>query len=188
MRERLPLVLSVTALVVAVLGATPVGEAAKNLVVPRNSVGTAQLRNGAVTFPKIRNGAITSAKVANFSLLAADFRRGQLPRGPQGPAGPPGATGATGAQGPTGVSGLQAVYTTSATNSTSPKSLTASCPAGKLALGGGATIVPSGTNEVAVTGSYLTNSTTWTSSARELDDFAGSWSLNAVVICATVVS
>ena len=49
MSNRLPLVLSVTALVVAVLGATPVGNAAMNLVVPRNSVGTLQLKANAVT-------------------------------------------------------------------------------------------------------------------------------------------
>jgi hypothetical protein len=39
--RRLPLVLSVVAVVVAVLGSTPVGNAAKGLVVPANSVGAA---------------------------------------------------------------------------------------------------------------------------------------------------
>jgi hypothetical protein len=183
MRERLPIVLSVSALVVAVLGSTAVGEAARDVLVPRNSVGTAQLRNGAVTFPKIKNGAITSAKVANFSLLAADFRRGQLPRGPQGPAGP---QGPTGAQGPTGTSGLQAVYATGPASSSTTRSLAAACPSGKTALGGGATILPADTTDVAITSGYLTNPTTWTATARELDPIAASWSLNTVVICATV--
>jgi hypothetical protein len=181
MKERLPIVLSVTALVVAVLGSTPVGEAAKNLVVPRNSVGTLQLKNGAVTSPKLRDGAVTSAKVANFSLLASDFRRGQLPRGAQGPAGP---AGVAGPQGPPGLSALQPVYTTSASNSTASKSLTAACPSGKLAVGGGAAIVPAGTADVAITSTYLANNTTWTSAAQELDATAASWSLNAVVLCA----
>src|ERR671938_1826973 len=62
---------------------------------PRNSVGTAQLRNNAVT----------SSKVRNRSLLARDFRRGQLPRGPAGPPGTAGATGAAGRIGPTGPAG-----------------------------------------------------------------------------------
>jgi hypothetical protein len=65
---------------------------------PRNSVGTAQLRNNAVT----------SSKVRNHSLLRADFKSGQVPRGPAGPAGPTGVTGpkgATGARGPTGPAG-----------------------------------------------------------------------------------
>jgi hypothetical protein len=62
---------------------------------PRNSVGTAQLKNNAVT----------SSKVKNHSLLRADFKSGQVPRGPAGPAGPTGATGAQGPKGPTGATG-----------------------------------------------------------------------------------
>ena len=53
MRERLPLALSATALTVALLGATPIGEAARGLVIPKSSVGTAQLKKGAVTRPKL---------------------------------------------------------------------------------------------------------------------------------------
>lgn len=182
MRERLPIVLSATALVVAVLGSTPVGEAAKNLVVPRNSVGTLQLKNGAVTTAKLRSGAVTSAKVANFSLRAIDFRGAQLPQGPAGPAGP------AGPQGPPGVSGLQAVYTTGAASSTTTRTQTASCPTGKQAVGGGATILPANVADVALTSSYLANPTTWTTSAAEADATAAGWSLNTVVICATVAA
>jgi len=47
---------------------------------PRNSVGTKQLKPDSVT----------SAKIRDFSLRVWDFKRGQLPRGPAGPAGPPG--------------------------------------------------------------------------------------------------
>ena len=168
MRERLPLVLSVTALVVAVFGATPVGEAARNLVVPRASVGTLQLKKNAVT----------TAKVRNFSLTAADFKPGQLPRGPVGPQGP---------QGPPGMSALQAVFTTGAANSVRYKTLTAACPAGKLAVSGGGAILPAGANTaVAITRSYQANATTWEIAARETSTFAPSWSINAVVMCATV--
>jgi hypothetical protein len=169
MRERLPIVLSVTALAVAVLGATPVGEAAADLVIARGSVGTAQLKNGAVT----------SIKVKNRSLLAVDFRQGQLPAGPRGPGGPPGAPG---------VSGLQPVFTTGAINSVSFKTLSAACPAGKRALGGGVAITPSAPGTaVAITRSYISsNATGWETAARETTAFAGSWGLNAVVICANV--
>ena len=87
MRDRLTLIIAITALVVAVLGATPFGEAAYNAVVPSNSVGSAQLRNGAVTEAKLRGDAVTSGKVKNRSLKAIDFATGQIPAGPAGPKG-----------------------------------------------------------------------------------------------------
>jgi hypothetical protein len=65
------------------------------ITIPRNSVGPTQ----------IRGNAVTSAKVKDRSLLAKDFKAGQLPAGPQGDKGDkgdkgdPGATGAMGATG-----------------------------------------------------------------------------------------
>jgi hypothetical protein len=56
---------------------------------PPASVGTAQLKPNAVT----------SAKVKNHSLLAKDFKRGQLRRGPAGLRGPAGARGPAGPRG-----------------------------------------------------------------------------------------
>jgi hypothetical protein len=64
---RLSLALALTALLVALLGATPLGEAAREAVLPRNSVGSEQVKDR--------------------SLLARDFKQGQLPRGPAGPPG-----------------------------------------------------------------------------------------------------
>lgn len=60
---------------------------------PASSVGTAQLKNGAVTARKVRQG----------SLLASDFKNGQLPAG----AGDRGAPGAQGEPGERGFRGLQ---------------------------------------------------------------------------------
>ena len=37
--------------------------------------------------------SVTTVQVKDFSLLARDFKRGQVPRGPAGPAGPAGASG-----------------------------------------------------------------------------------------------
>ena len=65
------LVIGSIALLIA-LGGT--GYAAQRLVLPRNSVGTAQLKNDAVVSSKVKNG----------SLLSADFKAGQLPAGPRG--------------------------------------------------------------------------------------------------------
>ena len=81
------MVVASIALLVA-LGGTSIAAVAN---VPLLSVGT----------PQLKSNAVISAKVKNRSLLAVDFKQGQLPRGPQGlragPAGP------SGPQGPAGV-------------------------------------------------------------------------------------
>ena len=84
------LVLASLALAVA-LGGT--GYAAISL--PTNSVGPAQLTNGAVIAAKVKRG----------TLRATNFAPGQLPRGPKGDRGAdglPGAAGAAGAKGDKG--------------------------------------------------------------------------------------
>lgn len=110
-------VMSATALFVA-LGGTAY---ATGIVVPRDSVGDAQIRTHAVRGKHVATDAITTSKVRNGSLRAEDFRAGDLPAGAPGPAGavgpagpaglmgltgPAGADGATGEQGPTGPMGL----------------------------------------------------------------------------------
>jgi hypothetical protein len=81
------LVVACLALLVAV-GGTSYAQ----VVLPASSVGTKQLKNGAVV----------ASKVKLRSLLARNFKPGQLPRGPQGAQGLPGAAGA---QGPAGAKG-----------------------------------------------------------------------------------
>jgi hypothetical protein len=80
-RPRPAFVVAVLALFIALGGGA---YAATSL--PANSVGTTQLKDNAVI----------SSKVKNHSLLAKDFKSGQLPRGPRGPRGPKGNTGAPG--------------------------------------------------------------------------------------------
>jgi hypothetical protein len=88
--SKLAVAFSATALLVSVLCVTPIGQAAGRLL-PKNSVGAAQIKAAAVTGSKVKNG----------SLMAADFKAGQLPAGPkgdpgaQGPKGDPGAPGAS---------------------------------------------------------------------------------------------
>jgi len=77
------------------LGIALAGTSYAAITLPKNSVGTKQLKKNAVI----------SSKVKNRSLLAVDFKSGQLPRGAQGPAGSAGPTGATGATGATGPAG-----------------------------------------------------------------------------------
>ena len=73
-------VLACVALLVA-LGGTSY---ATVLNVPRNSVGTPQLKRNAVKPAKLAPNAVRTAHVLNGSLLATDFKPGQLPQGPKG--------------------------------------------------------------------------------------------------------
>jgi hypothetical protein len=85
------LVVASLALLVALTG-TSVAAVSQ---IPRNSVGT----------PQLKSNAVVSAKVKNRSLLAIDFKAGQLPAGPAGPTGPAGAAGPAGPAGPAGSAG-----------------------------------------------------------------------------------
>lgn len=191
----LPIVLSAAALAVAVLGSTPVGEAAQQLVVPRNSVGPVQLKANAVTALKVRNG----------SLTAVDFAPGQLPTGSQGPrgdkgekgepgargpagqTGPAGSTGPRGPGGPPGTSGWEFRTLGQVLAEDTIYTWSVPCPGGKKALGGG----------VAVEGQRIPRTTTVRQSAP--DGLATGWLVTlqndgaklrayAWVICANVAS
>jgi hypothetical protein len=132
------------------------------------------------------------------------------PEGPVGPTGPPGAPGAPGAEGPRGpdgpagpagpagadgVSGFQIITGNSgAANSDRQKMVALTCPAGKVAIGGGAGIAlppPNGT--VGAPPSLTTSEPAgnkpgnmgWSATATEPDGlYTGNWTLSATVICA----
>jgi hypothetical protein len=85
------------------------------LQIPKNSVGTRQLKRNAVTSPKVKPGSLL---VSDFSASQRSQLRGPTgatgARGPEGPrgatgpeglSGPRGATGAEGPRGPTGPEG-----------------------------------------------------------------------------------
>src|SRR4051812_8827333 len=59
---------------------------------PANSVGTRQIKNGAIHRVDLAANAVDSARVADHMLLARDFKAGQLPAGLPGPKGDAGAT------------------------------------------------------------------------------------------------
>ena len=184
MKQRLPIVLSTAALVVAVLGATPAGEAARNLVIPKGSVGTPQLKNGAVTTLKLGNAAVKKAKLAkgsvtslavlNGSLLTEDFKAGQLPKRDKGDPGAP------------GISGWERVTAESAIDSVTSKTVVAQCPAGKKVIGGGTLILSALVSGPAIVRSGAEGETAWLGQGREINGTGSNWRVVVHAICATV--
>ncbi len=102
-------VVSVTALFVALGGGA--------WAISANSVGSKQIKKGAVKKADLAANAVISKKVADGSLLAEDFAAGELPSSAPGPAGP---QGPEGPQGPQGIQGVQGVPGEAAPDPLSP--------------------------------------------------------------------
>lgn len=99
-------VVSVVALFVALGGSA--------WAISANSVGSKQIKRGAVKKADLGANAVSSEKVADGSLLAGDFAAAQLPAGERG------ATGPQGPQGPQGTQGLQGQQGDAAPGQASP--------------------------------------------------------------------
>jgi hypothetical protein len=164
---------------------------------PKNSVGRAQLKEGAVTSEKLHGAAVTAAKVKAHSLLAKDFAAGQLPRGATGATGPTGLTGPQGPKGnpgqtgPVGISGYQVVVFGESVQPTDTSgNFTVPCPAGTNVLGGGAATFNK--NIQVQTSTPLDNSTQWNVAVVPLTGtmFGGSGAsaVNIRIVCANVAS
>ena len=117
------------------------------LNVPKNSVGSQELKRNAVTPAKIAPNAVRTAHVLNGSLLAVDFKAGQIPQGPKGDKGDKGEKGDRGDPGATNV--------VVRTQSPCPAGLTTGgfcvmrpmCEANERAVGGGAGFATNAGNE-----------------------------------------
>ena len=141
------LAIAVLALFVA-LGGT--GYAALNL--PRNSVGSKQLRKSAVRNVDIASNAVTGAKVRRRSLDSTDFKTGSLPRGPKGDQG---AQGAQGAQGSPGASGSPAFGALLGRGVNVPAGTSFLAPSGQLAANANENNVSSFTPNATMTATDL---------------------------------
>ncbi|MGZ4386754.1 MAG: hypothetical protein ACXVZO_07470 [Gaiellaceae bacterium] len=151
MKSRLPLVLSATALVVALFGSTPLGHAVASVVPPfAKKAGYAKTAGNATAVDGIK--AARRPKSGFLVPLGVDGKFpasvGQVgPAGPQGSAGPAGATGPqgkTGPGGPPGISGYTIVKNSASVYGNNIGAA-ASCPSGTSVIGGGGDVT-SGTS------------------------------------------
>lgn len=123
MRHTLPRPRHGTVVAYLALGVALSGTSYAAATLSRNSVRSAHIKNGQVKTADLARNAVKSSRVADGSLLAKDFKPGQVPAGPQGSQGPKGDPGAT-------------TVTVKAVSAMGEA--IARCPTGSRATGGGA--------------------------------------------------
>jgi len=175
----------------------------------KSKVKTKDLGNGVVTTPKLHNGAVTAPKLHNRSVISSKIAAGNvgteaLAKGAVRSEQLGGGVVTEGKIKAGAVSSSKlapnflgqlvrnVAYANaeSGVDSEGTKTVTALCPPGKEAIGGGAR-VNGELEEVAITGSnpFVAGDgarTGWSAFARELPDEPGSkkWSLTAFAVCA----
>lgn len=118
--------------------------------------------------PSIKDGAVTSAKVADDSLGATDLAANSV-------------------AGNELAVGYQLVSASSASNSDTTKTATATCPIGKLAVGGGGFVGGLGSEIVGVTEQGPTNDgTQWQATGAELSATGSNWTVEAHAVCVDI--
>ena len=156
MKQRLPLILSATALLVSLLGSTPIGQAAGSAiaqVVPRAKTADFAKNAGKLN----GHASSTNPKVGQIPVLGLN---GKLPAsigavGPKGDAGP---------QGSPGLSGYQRIQenVTAPSGNDEVKTYGVSCPGGKLVLAGGYSFSRAGdVNDLSVVESRPSSDSVW---------------------------
>jgi hypothetical protein len=161
-------------------------------------INAADLASGSVINSKIANKAVTGAKLGNEAVTSAKLAKKAVTEAQLGPEAVTTAKiyneSITSAKISATVwaqllKNVTYVTETSVNDSETEKSVTATCPAGKEAIGGGARINSPTSVNVAVGGSYpLVNANNsrvgWVASGHETPTEAGNWQVVAYAICA----
>jgi hypothetical protein len=181
------------------------------------AVTTPKLRNGAVTTPKIRNGAViatkiaagqvgssqladggvrsvdlgggvvTEAKIKNSAVTESKLGANSVSTGKLQDGAVTGAKLSSSLLSQLVKNVTYASKESGAVSATSPKSVTAECPTGKQAIGGGVRVVFGTAEAVPITESipFLAGDgkrTGWTATAKTTDP--GTWAVEAYAVCA----
>ena len=154
MKRRFPIILSVTALVIAVAGITPLGEAAREATQVVRFARNADKVDGIHASKSPKPGRLLALNSAR------KFPASVMP----------------------GLSGLETVSMASAQDSATPKVLVLNCPAGKRPVASGYRVTGGGAAQIAVTESYPSSANQWSFGAVE-QNAVGSWALTGYVFC-----
>ncbi len=192
MKKRLPLILSTAALVVSLLGTTPLGRAARSAVSP--VVPLAKTANYAKNAGKL-NGH-SSSRVPRAGQIPVVGANGKLPAtlgavGRTGPAGPKGDAGAKGDPGAAGVAGYQRVQqqVNPPGGNGDTRTYTVPCPGGKHVLGGGFNFSRGAdTEDVSVIESAASSDSVWEFKLRNRTGQSAKGTTTLSAVCATVSS
>ncbi|HXV56538.1 MAG TPA: hypothetical protein VD704_01600 [Gaiellaceae bacterium] len=174
--RRLPVVLSATALVIAVFGSTPTGQAVASAVVPFAKKAGYAKNSGAVKGVKVSK-APTPGRLLPLGQ-DGKFPATVVPAGPKGDPGPPGP------RGPSGIGGYQlAISDGIALGPGNWSTRIATCPAGKNVLGGGASSTLPGFSRI-ILSAPNDPGTGWVAGIR--NEGSSNLTMFAWAICATV--
>jgi hypothetical protein len=182
--KRLPSPAMLVACVALVVALGGVSYAAS--VLPKNSVGTAQLQKKAVTGGKLKKNAVTTPQVKDGTLLAADFKAGQLPAGSQGPKGDTGPTGPKGDKGDPGATHVVERHGSGpAAGPGAYSTAYVECQAGETVVGGGGGVSVNGAGKQTLTATVpVTYPQGWSATYRN-DGAGGTVQAGVYALCAS---
>lgn len=156
--------------------------------IANGTIVSGKLKNAAVTNGKLANGAVTSGKLAKKAVTANALAPESVTGGKLGPESVSAAK-ISAALYKQLLKNVTYVTETSVNDSETEKSITALCPPGKEAIGGGARVNSPAAVQVANTANYplvtATNSRAgWIATGRETVAEAGNWQIVSYAICA----
>ena len=156
--------------------------------IANGTIVSGKLKNAAVTNGKLANGAVTSGKLAKKAVTANALAPESVTGGKLGPESVSVAK-ISAALYKQLLKNVTYVTETSVNDSETEKSITALCPPGKEAIGGGARVNSPAAVQVANTANYplvtATNSRAgWIATGRETGLEAGNWQIVSYAICA----